>query len=367
MTLLILINSLTKSRNALLALAVLGLCGCSVAGPQMISKGRGAYAEVINRTANEQILNVIVRKRYDETFGMMTVAAVTANLRFSTQAGANFGIGDSDNYSGNLVPLSAGVGYEENPTISYVPLSGEDFTRRMLTPVSIDEWQLLGAQTKSPGHMLDLAVRSINGLQNSLLGSKPRTQQFARLIAVFDDLRRAGIINIMQTDGPDEERDAHYWHFSNYASTDQPKIHEFLELLGIESIAPVDGTEFKVLIRQGLGSSDSIVRMQTRSAYDVLTAFGAGIDIPPSHLEAGIVEPMHEDFAEERNSIRIRSAEKRPENATVRVLFRDRWFYIDETDADSKRAFILIKSLIGIRLADPAGEQRSPVITVPVR
>ena len=94
----------TTTATMLALLSVLGFYGCAVVGPQSIAAGRGVYAEVISRAEDEQVLNVIVRQRYDETFGMMSVASVTANLRFSTQAGANIGIGDSDNYAGNLVP-----------------------------------------------------------------------------------------------------------------------------------------------------------------------------------------------------------------------------------------------------------------------
>jgi len=43
---------------------------------------------VINRTEDEQILNALVRMRYTETFGMMTVASVTAGLKFRAQATA---------------------------------------------------------------------------------------------------------------------------------------------------------------------------------------------------------------------------------------------------------------------------------------
>jgi hypothetical protein len=88
----------------------------TLVGPRSITSGRGDYAEVINLTEDEQILNVIVRQRYNETFGMMTLASITANLKFRAQVGANAGVGDSDSYDGNLVPLSRGVGYEENPT-----------------------------------------------------------------------------------------------------------------------------------------------------------------------------------------------------------------------------------------------------------
>ena len=114
-------------------------------------------------------MNVLVRLRYDETFDMLSVASITANLRISAQAATDIGIGNSDNYAGNLVPFSAGIGYEENPTISYVPLSGEDFTRRMLAPVSISEWILLGQNARHPGHVLSVAANRINGLRNPFL------------------------------------------------------------------------------------------------------------------------------------------------------------------------------------------------------
>ena len=96
------IVSVVRARSALLVVSVLGLCGCAIVGPQSITAGRGVYTEVINRTEDEQILNVLVRQRYDETFGMISVASVTANLQFSARAATNIGIGDSDNYAGNL-------------------------------------------------------------------------------------------------------------------------------------------------------------------------------------------------------------------------------------------------------------------------
>ena len=69
---------------------------------------------MINRTEDEQILNVLVRMRYDESFGMLSVASVTANLRVSARASTDIGFGDDINYAGNLVPFSAGIAYEEN-------------------------------------------------------------------------------------------------------------------------------------------------------------------------------------------------------------------------------------------------------------
>ena len=119
-------------------------------------------------------------------------------------------------------------------------------------------------------------------------------------------------------------------------------------------------------IREAVGGSADGVHVQTRSAWDVLRVFGAGIEVPSSHLAAGIVEPVAWAMAPEKRVITIRSSEKRPDDATVRIRFRDRWFYVDATDTDSKRAFMFLRTFVGIRLADPGAAQQAPVLTVPV-
>jgi hypothetical protein len=356
--------SIVHARSALLIAGVLGLCGCATIGPQSITAGRGVYTEVINSTEDEQILNVLVRQRYDETFGMVSVASITANLQFSARAEANIGIGDSDNYDGNLVPLAAGVGYEENPTISYMPLSGEDFMRRMLSPVLLNEWILLGNNSKHPGQVLALAARRVNGLRNPLFDEEPPSPEFARFAELFDRLRPAGVLDTVQVPETGSEGN-HFLDIHDYEDAHGDSVREFLDLIGIE--VKLDGSAILLPIRRALGRSVSAIHLQTRSAYDVLRAFGAGIEIPPAHLEAGIVEPRTSAVSEERRFITIRSSEKRPDDATVRIRFRDWWFYIDATDTQSKQAFMLLRTFIGMRLADPGTAHRAPVITVPVK
>ena len=358
------IVSVVRTRSALLAVIALGLCGCATVGPQSITAGRGVYTEVINRTEDEQILNVLVRQRYDETFGMISVASVTANLQFSARADANIGIGDSDNYAGNLVPLSAGVGYEENPTISYVPLSGEDFTRRMLSRVSTREWILFGQNARHPGHVFALAAQRVNGLRNPLFEEQPPSSAFADFVELYDRLRRVGVVDIVQV-AETGGKGNYFMDIHDYQDAHGASVRELLELIGIE--VKLDGSPILLPIREAVGSSVSAIHVQTRSAYDVLRVFGAGIDIPPAHLEAGIVEPLTLALPEQRRIITIRSSEKRPDNATVQIRFRDWWFYIDATDTKSKRAFLFLRTFIGMRLADPGAAQRAPVITVPVK
>jgi hypothetical protein len=352
----------------LLVACVACLCSCAVIGPRSISGGRDAYAEVINATEDEQILRVMVRMRYDETFGMLSVASITAGLRFRAQAGTNIGIGNSDNYAGNLVPLSIGVAYEENPTISYVPLSGEDFTRRMLSPISVGEWLLLKTSVRRPDLIFDLAISRINGLRNPLLGDAPPSPEFERITELYGKLVDAGVLDYVKgADARGENR--YFWDLHRYANGYGDSVREFLDLLGIE--AEPDGSPILLPLLEAVGPSSSAIHVGHRSAYEILQLFAKGIDVPADHLEAGIVEPTGSAMAARVPFMHIRSTEgdwwnSRPDKSTVAVRHRDRWFYIDETDTQSKKAFVFLQILIGMRLATDESKRQAPVLTVPV-
>lgn len=352
-----------RGRGLLLVLGIFTLGSCAVIGPQSITAGRSAYTEVINRTEDEQILNALVRMRYEETFGMMTVASITAGLKFRAQAGTDIGIGDSDDYAGNLVPFSAGAAYEENPTISYVPLSGQDFTRRMLSPVTIEELLLIGGSASHPGQVFALATRRVNSLRNPLLLKEPSSPEFVRFVELCDRLRRAGILDIVVAPGAGSEVE-YNWDIHSYAPAHGDDVREILDLIGIE--AQTDGSPLLVPMRAAVGSSTTAIHIQTRSAYDVLRVFGNGIEIPQAHVEAGIVDPAPPAGSGAMRFIAIRSSEEPPGDAIVQIRFRDYWFYIDATDAPSKSAFTLLRTFIGMRLADPGAAQQAPVLTVPV-
>ena len=79
------------------------LCGCAVVGPTSISMGRADYNEAINKTDDAQMLMSIVRGRYGETFSLLAVTGVAANVRFGTNAGVNLRFGPDESYAGNQI------------------------------------------------------------------------------------------------------------------------------------------------------------------------------------------------------------------------------------------------------------------------
>ena len=141
-------------------------------------------------------------------------------------------------------------------------------------------------------------------------------------------------------------------------------MREMLDLIGIE--VTLDGNTIVLPIRQAVGRSSSEIHLQTRSPYDLLRVFGAGIQIPAEHLKAGIVEDLEVQRPKNWRLISVHSSSAAPADATVQILFRDRWFYIDATDTHSKRAFTFLRTFIGIRLAKGGRSQQAPVLTVPV-
>jgi len=109
------------------------LAGCSLIGPSAIRSGWLDYNDAISETDNQQLLMSVIHNRYEERASLLAVASVTANVRISASTGVELGFGDQDNYTGNLTPLSAGAVYEENPTISYVPVQGKKYSTPGLT------------------------------------------------------------------------------------------------------------------------------------------------------------------------------------------------------------------------------------------
>jgi len=347
----------------IICLGLFALSGCAVMGKSSISKGRMVYSEVINYTADQEILNMIVRERYAQTFGMLNVASVTANVKFRASAGAEFQAWESDSKTDELIPLSIGLAYEENPTISYIPVQGESTMRRLVMPITIDEgFVVLQAASEWDVASREL-FRSVNSLQNPL--RRPPSPEFERFIDLYVELRRAGFLRFGRTAMTKEAEPQYVASLSDYGSEHTADVRAFLDLLGIEG-KTVDGQEIVLPFYISTAKRKTgAINVETTSALDWIRHAGSMVEVPAPHLEAGIVEQSSWE-EEENRFITIRSSKSRPKNAVVAVSFRDWWFYIDATDTRSKQSFRLIKFLIRLRLDLEGGKQQVPVLTVPV-
>lgn len=357
-------SALARAAAFLLAAGAGTLAGCATAGPASIANGRAVYNEVINNTEDEQILNVIVRERYDQTFGMLTVASVTASIKVSANVNGQVGIGPTENYSGNLVPFSAGVAYEESPTISYIPLSGELFLSRMLTPITLSQALLLLGAAEDDAVWMRQLYRRINGIDNPMDGPAP--EKLDRFFALQTRLRKAGVITTGQCAGGTPTNPEFCVRVSGYDAY-KSEVGEVLDILGITDVK-ADGHDFvlPMSVNEGTGGA-SMIRIQLRSALDVIRMAGRSIEIPEEEQEAGVAAPLDSDVASAERLMTIRTSKSYPRNSVVAIPFRGYWYYVDSTDTRSKRAFKVLRLLVGLRMQESATDHPGPVLTIPAR
>jgi hypothetical protein len=357
-------------RAWLVAGALVSVCGCSDVlgpraslGPGAIVRGRGLYNEVITATNNEQILELIVRSRYAEPAGLLSVASVTANLRAAGSAGAQFGIGPSSNYSGNLVPLSLGFAYEENPTIAYATVQGERYAKAMLSPVGLDMLVLLAASENAPARLTAVLVKQLNGLRNPQYGSPEARAAFEKSIDLLDELGRAGRATWTST-APQGGGVALVIH--DYAGQGGV-VQELLRLWGLPPSLARGDREIVLPLNLAVGrTTKAELNVVTRSVYELVNLAANAVDVPPEHAALGLTDHALDRVSSFQGLLRIHSSPGAPSTAVlVSVRHRGYWFYISADDPESKRAFQLLQVLIGMLLVEGT-PQSVPTLTIPV-
>jgi len=288
---------------------------------------------------------------------------VTANLHAETTTSAQFGIGPDSNFKGNLVPLSLGLAYEENPTIAYTPVQGERYAKRLLSPVDLDLLVLLLSIERAPDQLISILVKQVNGLQNPMYGPPAARAAFEESVALLARLEDAGQATWASTPGTPG---SFVLAIHDYAPGNRATVAELLRRWGLaENLARGD-RDIVLPVKLAWGSvTKSDLNVQTRSVYDLIEIAATSVEVPPEHAAlapaagGGVSPPL-------RGLLTIRSSpDHPPADILVAVRHRGYWFYISEDDAPSKLAFRLLQTLINMCLVE-ATPQTIPTLTIPV-
>jgi hypothetical protein len=345
--------------------------GCQILGPAALSAGRGAYNEVIARTSSEQTLGLIVRLRYSDPIGLLAVSGVTASLKFGTQAKGEAGFGSPASYAGALVPFSAGVTYEDSPLISYTPVDAQAFLREWLAPVTLETLALAmqGAADGQDALMTLLTlVERMNGLRLGVGATVEERSAFHRVATLLAQFRDRGIALWVKESGA---TGSYQLILSNYSPGRIAEVEEFLRLLDLRGNPAQEST---IRIQVALGVRDGNfegLAVQTRSVAEILHSVAASIEVPGEHVKEGLVQTRSVPPEASGNLgpiLRIHSSRSTPKQANIAVQHRGWWYYVDDTDLASKRAFLQIQMLFMTRLSEATrGAQAAPLLTIPVK
>jgi hypothetical protein len=296
------------------------------------------------------------------------VSSITASLRFSADATAQAGFGPRASYAGNLVPFSAGLAYEDSPTISYAPVDAQAFEREWLAPVRLETLALLMQVAHPKDGLILLLVERMNGLRQGARATPEEQSAFQRAARLLAELRDLGIASWAQQSGVAGRFEL---ILSHYSPGHVAEVQELLRLLELKG-DPERESVIRIPVALGVSEGDfSGLAMQTRSIEGILRTAAASIEVPDAHVSAGVVMRGADALGAAgalHPILKIRSSQHAPDRASVAVQHRGWWFYVDDTDLASKRLFQQIQTLFLARLSEATrGTQSTPLLTIPVK
>ncbi|HZP87492.1 MAG TPA: hypothetical protein VFB54_11790 [Burkholderiales bacterium] len=313
---------------------------------------------------DQQLLLNVVRSRYRDAPYFLDVAGITASQTLT--ASASIGAEMHSNDRSQMFKPGAGVGYSETPTISYVPLEGAPFLKRLISPIPLEVVLVLSQSGWNAERLLGVAVERVNGLDNAALASgptprsAPRSLDFRRFAALWGLLQRQDRIQLGAN--PESTREI----LVRFAP--EPYSEEVVEIKRMLGLPP-ERDVFRIG-QNFLDPSPELIRMRTRSLMSVLFYLSQTVQVPEEHRRKGLVnvtqrEDGHEfDWFEAGGRIfSVGSSAQAPRNAYLSVPYRGYWYSIPDDDLEAKSTFLLIDQLFNLQGGQ--SQAQLPTLTIP--
>ena len=119
------------------------------------------YDRTVSQVEAELLLLNIARARHHRPVHFTAVSSVAATFDFRTNIGIRGGIGPSTDSTERPLNLEYGTSVAENPTVTIVPISGEEFTKRILRPLEESHFGFLAHEGFDINMILRLMARGM--------------------------------------------------------------------------------------------------------------------------------------------------------------------------------------------------------------
>ena len=139
----------------LLIVLTFAMAGCT--GPELLHKSVIGYDETISTIEREMLLINIARRHRSIPLHFTVTSGIAATFDYEKSVGFIGRVFEraSDGEGVNNYALNFGMKLSENPTLSIVPMQGNEFTERILAPLEEDKFEFLIFQ----GEAIDMAMR----------------------------------------------------------------------------------------------------------------------------------------------------------------------------------------------------------------
>lgn len=180
---------------------VLSFSGCL--SPIALHKAVLEYDRTVNRVEAELLLLNIARARQYHPIHFTTVSSVAATFDFRVEAGILGRIGATPEDAPVEVGYSTSIA--ENPTVTIIPISGEEFTKRILRPLDESQFEFLVHQGLDINMLLRLMGRGMlikqEGASSVILNNPSLTndyREFRQRLLHMDALNQSGHLFIQR-------------------------------------------------------------------------------------------------------------------------------------------------------------------------
>jgi hypothetical protein len=334
------------------------------------------YNGAIAQSTREQMLLNIVRSRYLEVPVFLTVSSVLTQYEYDSSIDLSgileFGTGTTDRAIG-----SANLRFSERPTITYLPVEGQEFAAHLLSDIPA-EIIFAAAQAGWPVDVfMRIAIQRLGAAENMSFGEIPasgdsdsktqvesdlkKLRRFERMINLIFILSDNEVIEVQGVE-EDDNSERHLIIAEEVPQDLRPRLNELRQLIGLGN-----RNRFRITDRV-TNLKDDEISIQTRSVMAMMEFMARGVEVPLEHLEDGWVidyglQTSEGETAKALIPFTMHSSKSRPEKAFAAVRFRDYWYYIDHADIISKRALSLIIVLFRLQAPTPSGA--APILTLP--
>ena len=278
-----------------LMLVVLLMTGCTAIGPRHVPQDRFGYNEALAESSRHQMLLNLVRIRYLEEPVFLSVSSILTQYVYNVgaSAGANLDLGGGT----DSASAGANLGYEERPTITYIPIEGREFSERMLSAIPSQTIFAAAQQGWSVDVLMRIGISRIGAVENMGFEAIPApglidlSKQLKREVNKLKKFQRVIQLLIVLADSEAfevrivEEKGAKIAFLlfaKSVPEATQSLVIEFKQVLGLS----LDRNIFRITDHVTDLKEDEIT-IQTRSLSAMMSFLAKGVQVPPEHLADG--------------------------------------------------------------------------------
>lgn len=356
------------------------LGGCIQFGPRQLDADQIDYARSLSISAKKQTLLNVVRLRYGDMPTFLDTTQVISSYQLQRNVSGGFEVFPSAAISTYLTG-SGSAQLQQSPTFTFQPLAGEEFAESLLRPLAPSDLLPLTVGGLPVDVLFRLSVQAIGRYTNTtglVEGAGEGSPEFFLLLHDLRQMQIAGLLSI-RVERPGKPRAAkdaksHPGEGGGEGGGEDRRIFLTFAPAGNPAIAAVAAEARRLLglapktleaeiVYGRFAPHPGAIAILTRSMMGVLSQLAFQINVPAADIAAGrTMASVGEVGIERRPVVIVQNGPRPPKRVYTSVQYDDSWYWIADTDFDSKVAFSIVSVLLDLAKTSSAP---GAVVTIP--